>query len=569
MLKRRGFRVPVVFKPMKKRICFAGFGVAEIESLRPEFAAVNSSWECVFCRDGAAALESMAQGPFAALVADLRMEGMSGVGLLQIAASDFPHTVRFALGDFSDREAVVTNIGAPHQFISRPWKVADLVTLIERSLALDAWLSSDKLRKFVPQLGRLPGLPSTYFEVLKRAESPKANAAEIGEIIARDPALTARVLQTVNSAAAALGEKITNPVEAVSVLGLDTIKSLVLCLQVFSQSAPALPTGITLDDLWRHSFAVGQLSRKIALLQTSDSKLANDAFTAGLLHRVGQIVLTTNMAREYGEIVAAARQEKQPLHDVEIARLGVSSAQVGAYLLGLWGMPLALIEADALYNEPGRVAAREFSLLTAVHVADVLAQEDRPLAEGLSTPHLNREYLRALGLPDKTDLWRKALVGGQFSSPPPPPPPPEGAETAAPSQDLARDKSNSPPRPAMAWLVIAIVVIALGLLAWKRFSPSAPPEKTPFAAGDATVSPTPAGKPEAPVETDADAQAEAAAFDAIKIQGIIYSSSRPVALINGHPVSPGDKIGGVQIIAINASNVVVSYQGRQHILKWK
>jgi HD-like signal output (HDOD) protein len=337
---------------MKKRICFAGFGDAEIEMLRPEFEAVNPSWECVFCKDGTSVLETMANAPFAAVVADLRMEGMSGVGLLQLLAGDFPHTLRFALGDVSDREAVVTNIGVPHQFISRPWKLKELVTLVERSLALDAWLSSDKLRKFVPQLGRLPGLPATYFEVLKRAESPNASMEEVGEIIAHDPALTARVLQTVNSAAVAMGEKITNPVEAVSVLGLDTIKSLVLCLQVFSQSAPSLPTGITLDDLWRHSFAVAQLSRKIALLETADARVASDAFTAGLLHRVGQIVLTTNLAKEYSEIIAVAREEKQLLHEVEMSRLGVSSAQIGAYLLGLWGMPLTLIEADALYNNP-------------------------------------------------------------------------------------------------------------------------------------------------------------------------------------------------------------------------
>src|SRR5665213_1918903 len=126
---------------MKKRICFAGFGEPEVEALQPELAAINSSWECVFCADGATTLARLGREPFAALVVDLKMDGMSGVGLLQLAAGDYPGTLRFALGDFGDRESVVSNIGAPHQFIARPWKLQDVLAIIERSLALDAWLS--------------------------------------------------------------------------------------------------------------------------------------------------------------------------------------------------------------------------------------------------------------------------------------------------------------------------------------------------------------------------------------------------------------------------------------------
>jgi HD-like signal output (HDOD) protein/CheY-like chemotaxis protein len=560
---------------MKKRICFAGFNDAEVEALQPELSSVSSSWECVFCKDGPSALETMAQGPCAAMVADLRMQGMSGVGLLQLIAGDFPHTLRFALGDVTDREAVVTNIGSPHQFISRPWRLTELVVLVERSLALDAWLSSDKLRKFVPQLGRLPGLPATYFEVLKRAESPNSSVEEIGQIISRDPALTARVLQTVNSAAAAMGEKITNPVEAVSVLGMDTVKSLVLCLQVFNQSAATLPTGITLDDLWRHSFAVAQLSRKITLLQTSNTRMASDAFTAGLLHRVGQIVLTTNLAKEYAEIVRVSREENQLLHEVEKARLGLTSAQIGAYLLGLWGMPLTLIEADALYNEPELVTAREFSLLTAVHVANVLAQEERPLADKVPVSKLSREYLKALKLPEKSEAWKKALAGGQFSDPSAASeekePEREGGERGSPPP--LRLKTYTPPKKSnLVWAVVAVVVIAAAFVAWKKFVPVMSPK-----ASVAPVATVGTATPDAQIGTTSNSTPEPAqeppsvteAFDALQIQGIIYSPSRPVALINTKPVSPGDKINGVTISAITRSNVLVTCEGFQRILKWQ
>ncbi len=552
---------------MKRQICFAGFGAAEIEALQPAVAAISSSWQCVFCADGTAALEQLGREPFAALVADLRMEGLSGVGLLQLAAGDYPRTLRFALGDVGDREAVVNNIGAPHQFITRPWNIQELIAIVERSLALDAWLSSDKLRAFVPQLGRLPGLPSTYFEVLKRAESPNSSIESIGEIIARDPALTARLLQTVNAAAAAMGEKITNPVDAVAVLGLDTVKSLVLCLQVFSPSAPAAETGVSMDDLWRHSFAVAQLCRKIALLHTSDARLASDAFTAGLLHRVGQIVLTTNMARDYAAIVAAARKENEPLHDMEMERLGVSSDQVGAYLLGLWGMPLPLIEAAALYNDPERGKGREFSLLTAVHVADVLTQEEKPLVEGLPAPKLCRPYLKGLGLPEKTDAWRKALVGGQFSSPPAAPR--EEAPPAKPPRAPARVKSSAPSeRPTLAWVAVAAAVAGVALLGWKWFSTPPAQRHIPL-LGASSKAELPSAVPAEQKTADAETIPDTSAFDGIKLQGIIYSASRPVALINGKPVSPGDKVDGVQVVAITSTNVVLAYGKQQRTVKWK
>ncbi|HWD19535.1 MAG TPA: HDOD domain-containing protein [Verrucomicrobiae bacterium] len=548
---------------MKKRICFAGFGEAEVEALQPALAAAASRWECVFCPDGASAIETLGRDSFAAVVVDLRMEGMSGVGLLQLAAGNYPRTLRFALGDFADREAVVNNIGAPHQFISRPWSLEELLAIVERSLALDSWLSSDKLRAFVPQLGRLPSLPATYFEILRRAESPKATVESIGEIIARDPALTARILQTVNSAAAAVGEKITDPIDAVSVLGLDTVKSLVLCLQVFNPSASAPTTGITLDALWRHSFDVAQLSRKIALRYTSDARVASDAFTAGLLHRVGQIVLTTNMAKEYGDIVNEACAEKRPLHEVELEKLGVASAQVGAYLLGLWGMPWPLVEAAALYIEPSRSTGREFSLLTAVHVADALTQEEKPLAEGLPIPKLDRSYLKALKLPEKPDAWRKDLAGGQMTAPvrpdePAPKPKPRPAKT-----------SSDAPRPTMAWIAVAALVAAIGLGAWKWYSTPKEQRKIPFLAATPKQESTPDPKTATPAETTPDAAPDTSALDSIKIQAVIYSAKKPVALINGNPVSPGDRVNGVLISAITSSNVVLSIQGQQRTVKWK
>ncbi len=170
-------------------------------------------------------------------------------------------------------------------------------------------MSSDQIRSLAPKLRRLPSLPSAYFEVLKQVESSSATIQSVGEVIMRDPALTARLLQMVNSAAFALAQKVTDPMDAVSLLGMETVRSLVLCLQVFSQNDTAKQSGISLDQLWDHSLSVAEMAREITRFQTHDDLLAGEAFTAGLLHDVGRIVIASNLPKEYANTVKFARAQ--------------------------------------------------------------------------------------------------------------------------------------------------------------------------------------------------------------------------------------------------------------------
>ncbi len=232
----------------------------------------------------------------------------------------------------------------------------------------------------------------------------------IAEIISRDPSLTARLLQMVNSPACGLAEKTTNPAEAVTMLGVDAVKSIVLCLQLFARSAPMKVSGISLEQLWGHSFHVAKLSAKIVLRCIGSERMAGEAYTAGLLHNIGQIVLATNLSGEYSAVVETARKLKPRSMKRKCKLLGVTSNQIGAYLLGLWGMPLSLLESTALYLAPSASSSVEFSLLTAVHVANVLSSEAVDRGQGFPPPKLDSKYLGTLDLPKKTDAWRKFMT---------------------------------------------------------------------------------------------------------------------------------------------------------------
>lgn len=534
---------------MKKRICFAGFGEEEFEALQPSLVTLDGVWDCVFSPDAASALDAMAAAPCDATVANLTARGINDSELLQQAAIRHPRTLRFVLGDVMDRELIVNCMGVAHQFISRPWKPPELVSIIERSLALDAWLSNDKLRAFVPRLGKLPSLPATYFEVLKKAESPDSSVDSIAEVIARDPALTVRLLQMVNSPACGLTEKITSPTQAVSRLGLETVKALVLCLQLFSQSDPVPGASFSLDQLWHHSFSVAKIAGKIIQHSIASERMASDSYTAGLLHNIGQIVLATNLSKEYSVVVETARKRKCPLQEVELEQLGVTSNQVGSYLLGLWGMPLPLVEAAALYHAPASATAVEFTVLTVVHIANVLACEENGPVNGLPLPKLDANYLATLGLPKKTDDWRKILVAGQ--------------PNASKAESCAADRSSSSRaakkrvvRQAGKFLVVAGIaaLLVMAVAVMKKAAPvahqisSAIAAKFPSAMGGTK---------------GVEAPADGSAFDSVRVQSIVYNPRYPAALVNGKLLEVKDHIDGLEVVSITPSNVVLAFNGEQ------
>jgi HD-like signal output (HDOD) protein len=595
---------------MKKRICLVGFedgNPTALDALKQAVSGISGTWETTFVQDANEALAALAAEPFDAVVTRMRLRGVNGAELLQQTGKLHPKTLRFVTGDVADQELVINCIGGTHQFIAEPCDPKTLIATVQRGLALDAWLSTEALQQLVPRLQRLPSLPSTYFEVLKQVESPNASVQNIGEVVSRDPAVTARLLQMVNSAAFALDQKVTDPVHAVSLLGMETVKSLVLCLQVFSQNEQAKQAGLSFDQLWRHSSAVAETARQITRAETRSARQANDAFTAGLLHDVGRILLATNLPKEYAAVIAAAREHGRALEAEESAQLGVTHAQVGAYLLALWGMPASLVEAAALHHVPSQTASREFSLLTAVHVANVFAHEQDQHAAGPSLPKLDAAYLSALGLATRPDAWRRALAGEAGPEVP--------AETAKPEAQAAIIR----PQPQAAtgggnWLLkllipaTAVLVGVVGLIWWFGNSSALQPlevlARTPAAPAPANPPPAPetAPAPAAPIESAppqpeampavevapalaADAPAPIAAtpeipaeatppptptrgFDSVKVQGIFYSST-PTVVINGKTLSVGGKINDVEVVAIGPSSVTLRSVGQEKTLRFK
>lgn len=396
---------------MKKRILFVDDDANVLEMLRHMFARMWQDWDCRFAESGEQALQWMQEAPFDVVVSDLRMPGMGGADLLEKINAQYPSSIRMVFSSESEDTVAQRLVGSTHQFLLKPYDLTVIRETIDRALRLRDMLSSDSVRAIVAQIKSLPSVPALYFEVVTELESPNPSMEKVGEIIRKDMAMSAKLLQLVNSAYFGLRQHVSNTSQAASLLGAHILKSLVLVVHIFSQQPGLAVRGLTLDQLWNHSLAVALKSQDIALHEEIERSAADYAFVAGLFHDLGKLVLMANAPVDFGRAMDLARKERSELVVAEKFVLGASHAEIGAYLLGLWGFADPLLDAVAFHHQPRQSHLRSFGPLTTVHVANVLENEAHPPALAGAKPALDREYLEEAGKLNKLAAWRKVCAG--------------------------------------------------------------------------------------------------------------------------------------------------------------
>ena len=383
----------------RKRILFVDDEPHLLAGLKRALRPLRHEWDMVFVGSGAEALQLAEQMPFDAVVSDMRMPGMDGAELLGEIARRHPRTVRIILSGYSDEASVMGLVDRAHQFLAKPCDAVRLQSVLTRSFALQGLLTDERLQAIVSSLDALPSLPLIYRKLTRLLRSEDATVRAVGALIAEDPPMTAKLLQVVNSAFFSIGRRITNPEEAASLVGMDVLRGLALVSGIFRQFEASGSNVRTawLERLWRHSLLVGHLAQEVAKRENVDRATVDDAMTAGLLHDIGMLVFAFRMPAVWDQVQVLVRSADIPHWDAEVRIAGVPHNVLGAYLLGLWGLPQSIVEAVACNRQPPRTPLLEFTPLTAVHVANALVcGEER----------LDWDYLEALGLGDRLEAWR-------------------------------------------------------------------------------------------------------------------------------------------------------------------
>lgn len=221
--------------------------------------------------------------------------------------------------------------------------------------------------------------------------------------------MTAKILQIVNSAMYARRSEISEPGQAVMLLGLNAIQAMVLSLSIFSAFDADVLGAQQIEQLWDHSVATSRFSRAIAQAQGITGHAVDPYLSAGLLHDVGKLVIASTDPAEYRRILDLTASGEMSLWHVERKVLGCSHAEIGAYLLGIWGLPAAIVEAVAWHHYPLESPVRDFSPLTAVHVASAFHAQLHPeFING--DPNLEQAFLERLGLADRQEAWMDRCI---------------------------------------------------------------------------------------------------------------------------------------------------------------
>lgn len=338
------------------------------------------------------------------IIADYHVSAdRNGLELLEELAERFPSSIRILTADSADRQMAVQAASAIHQFIPKSASPSVFIEAVERAINLRQMVSSPGIRSLLGGIHSLPSLPTLYLEITRQLRSKDPDMDALIRRIEMDPAITAKVLQLVNSGFFALPERIADVGEASRLLGIEMLQSLVLLSGVFSQFEQQGGIFLSVNSFWKHSLAVARLAQTVVRFLPDGEDLRQEAFTAGLLHDIGDLVLSVHRHREHVQASQVAMGEKLPRHRVERQFLGASHAEVGAALLNLWGLPNTTVEAVAYHHEPGASPAQVPNLLTAVHLANALEHHRKSGTRVEPGSGFDRAYLARLGLEDRID----------------------------------------------------------------------------------------------------------------------------------------------------------------------
>ena len=385
---------------MKKRLLFVDDEPMVLQGLQRLLRPLREEWEMEFAGSGESALAHTAAAHYDVVITDMMMPGRDGAEFLARVREHSPKTVRLILSGHTSPELSMKCVGLAHQFLSKPCDAGTLRATLARVTQDSFAEGSARIMELVVQLEDLPSLPSIFCEIVRLLKNPEASLEEAGALIARDIALTAKLLKIVNSSFFGLAQRASRPAEAAAYLGLETLKAIILATSVFGQFEGKETPGFSPTDAAEHSQRVGTLARALARAEGASRTVCDDALTAGFLHEVGTLILASNLPEDFQRLARSAAGT--PL-EAEREVFGATHAEVGGYLLGLWGLPPPVVEAISQHHAPGATPNPNFSALTAVHIASVLLAGDAPAAATLDL-----DYLTRLGIAEHRPAWDAA-----------------------------------------------------------------------------------------------------------------------------------------------------------------
>ncbi len=359
---------------------------------------VHDEWEVLTATTGEAALAHLDAGPVDVIVSDMQMPDMDGVTLLTQVMKKHPRVVRLILSGESELARARNVIPVAHQFLAKPCSGQDLLEVLRGLGGLRALIGQRALQESVGRLGSLPSRPEVYLELTRALEDPEVSIDSLVGIVQRDANITGRILQLANSSFLGAHQRTSSLQQAVSFIGFRMLRDLVMTCEVF-RSVGADENAAMEEARVRDGARIAQI---IAGRQSDDSLV-----TAALLRDVGSLIVRRTETTSAHDAVRARIEGGLTQVAAEREIYGYTHAEIGAYLLAVWGMPLSLVEAVLYHHSPWVHSPDSLALAgilrAADHTLDLRATPEG--AEWSEETRLTDAYLKTLGHGDEFVEW--------------------------------------------------------------------------------------------------------------------------------------------------------------------
>ena len=403
-----------------KRILFVDDEPNVLDGLKRMLRPQRDVWHMTFAGDGPAALDLLAAEQYDVIVSDMRMPGMDGATLLGMVCEKHPSVVRIILSGYTELGASVRAVPVAHRFLFKPCDLPELRQALDRDMGIADRFNCPPVAELVGSLRALPTAPSAYEALRDTVSADQSSIDGLAEIIARDVGISARILQLANSAFFGQRPKVADIKTAVAYLGPDILRHLLLTVEIFRRFEPATPIpGFGIDSFQRHCHLTSAIAERLPVPGVP----AHTLRMAGLLHDVGKLVLADRNSDRFGRAQAISQSEGRPAVVVEAELFGLSHAEIGAYLLSLWGLPDAVVEAVANHHHPERADDDSRDVSRAIYLANRLAHLHDNTGDAcgdLGRETMDQEVFAALGGEQMLSAWQAmaAEVAEAFPAPP-------------------------------------------------------------------------------------------------------------------------------------------------------
>lgn len=349
------------------------------------------------------------QKVFDIVVVDMAIKEADYLSILRELKENYPQMARILIAEEWSKELVVLTNDLVHLILEKRNLTEMLVETIIKANQMRILLKNDGLSQLINSFDELPIMQNVYIELLHLLQSPNVSLKRVGDLIATEFSLTAKILQVSNMSVFAHLGRITTPNQAVIFLGVNVIRAIILYLEVFNFESKNSRHYRFIKQLESHCLKTAEIAKKTAKLMNITSEVQDNSFTAGLLHDIGKLIIITKTDK-WNDILEYAHKNNCPIWQAEIHYLGTSHAEIGAYLLSLWGFPSTVVNAVAYHHLPDNSEISFVSPLTFVHIAESFCKGSELFDETSALSNLNDLYLTKLGIKDTMpDLYKNLI----------------------------------------------------------------------------------------------------------------------------------------------------------------